>query len=92
MKQLASKKLIIIDDFGLKPLTHDAKLMLLDLLEDRYGNGSIIVTSQLPFEEFYTFLEDATATLAEAILDRMSANADIINLEGPSLRKRKNVV
>lgn len=44
--------------------------MLLDLLEDRYGNGSIIVTSQLPFEEFYTFLEGATATLAEAIIEK----------------------
>lgn len=90
MKQLATKKLIIIDDFGLKPLSHDAKLTLLDLLEDRYGNGSVIITSQLPFEQFYTFL--GKESLTEAILDRMSANADIINLEGPSLRKRKNVV
>lgn len=90
MKQLASKKLIVLDDFGLKPLTHDAKLTLLDILEDRYGNGSIIITSQLPFEQFYTFLDEPT--VSEAILDRLSANANSIILEGESLRKRNNVV
>ena len=87
IKQLTSKKLLILDDFGLKPLSHDAKLTLLDLLEDRYGTGSIIITSQLPFDQFYSFLDQPT--LAEAILDRLSAAAHIIELKGESLRKRK---
>lgn len=87
MKALAAKKLIILDDFGLKPLSGDAKLTLLDLLEDRYGDGSVIITSQLPFDHFYAFLDQPT--LAEAILDRLSAAAHKIKLQGPSLRKRK---
>lgn len=87
IKQLAVKKLIILDDFGLKPLSGDAKLTLLDLLEDRYGDGSVIITSQLPFEHFYVFLDQPT--VAEAILDRLSAAAHKIELQGQSLRKRK---
>ena len=87
IKQLTAKKLIILDDFGLKPLSGDAKLTLLDLLEDRYGIGSVIITSQLPFDHFYAFLDQPT--LAEAILDRLSAAAHKIELKGESLRKRK---
>lgn len=87
IKQLTAKKLIILDDFGLKPLSGDAKLTLLDLLEDRYGTGSVIITSQLPFDHFYAFLDQPT--LAEAILDRLSAAAHKIELKGESLRKRK---
>ena len=87
MKALAAKKLIILDDFGLRPLSGDAKLTLLDLLEDRYGDGSVIITSQLPFDHFYAFLDQPT--LAEAILDRLSAAAHKIELQGQSLRKRK---
>ncbi len=87
MKALAAKKLIILDDFGLRPLSGDAKLTLLDLLEDRYGDGSVIITSQLPFDHFYAFLDQPT--LAEAILDRLSAAAHKIELRGQSLRKRK---
>jgi DNA replication protein DnaC len=87
IKQLAAKKLIILDDFGLKPLSGDAKLTLLDLLEDRYGDGSVIITSQLPFDHFYAFLDQPT--LAEAILDRLSAAGHKIELQGQSLRKRK---
>lgn len=87
IKQLAAKKLIILDDFGLKPLSGDAKLTLLDLLEDRYGDGSVIITSQLPFDHFYAFLDQPT--LAEAILDRLSATGHKIELQGQSLRKRK---
>lgn len=87
IKQLAAKKLIILDDFGLKTLSGDAKLTLLDLLEDRYGTGSVIITSQLPYDHFYAFLDQPT--LAEAILDRLSAAAHKIELKGESLRKRK---
>jgi len=87
IKQLTAKKLVILDDFGLKPLSGDAKLTLLDLLEDRYGIGSVIITSQLPFDHFYAFLDQPT--LAEAILDRLSAAAHKIELKGESLRKRK---
>lgn len=86
-KQLTANRLIILDDFGLKPLSHDAKLALLDLLEERYGNGSVIITSQLPVQAWYEFIDEPT--LADAILDRLTASATKIELQGKSLRKRK---
>lgn len=58
IKQIAAHAVVILDDFGLKPLSHDAKLALLDILEDRYGNGSTIITSQLPLDKWYEFLNE----------------------------------
>ncbi|MDI3321420.1 IS21-like element helper ATPase IstB [Pinibacter soli] len=87
LNQLERQTLIILDDFGLQPLTQDIRLTLLQLLEDRYGKKSIIVTSQLPVAQWYEFINDPT--LADAIMDRMTANANRIELKGESLRKRK---
>lgn len=87
LNQLERQALIILDDFGLQPLTQDIKLTLLQLLEDRYGKKSIIITSQLPVAKWYEFINDPT--LADAIMDRMTANANRIELYGESLRRRK---
>lgn len=88
IRAISANKLLILDDFGLKQLTNDARIALLDILEDRYGNGSTIITSQLPVENWYSFIQDLT--LAEAIMDRLSASAHRIALTGKSLRKKKN--
>jgi DNA replication protein DnaC len=85
---ISANKLLILDDFGLKQLTNDARIALLDILEDRYGNGSTIITSQLPVDNWYNFIDEPT--LADAIMDRISASAHRIALTGKSLRKRKN--
>ncbi|WP_218917234.1 ATP-binding protein [Niabella ginsenosidivorans] len=87
LNQIAKTPLLIFDDFGLQPLTHDMRITLLQILEDRYANGSTILTSQLPVNKFYEYINDPT--LADAICDRLTANAHKITLTGESLRKRK---
>lgn len=87
LNHLERQTLIILDDFGLQPLTQEIRLTLLQLLEDRYGKKSIIITSQLPVAKWYEFINDPT--LADAIMDRMTANANRIELKGESLRRKK---
>lgn len=88
IKTIAANKLLILDDFGLKALSNDARIALLDILEDRYGVGATIITSQLPIDSWYNFIDEPT--LADAIMDRLAASAHRIALTGKSLRKKKN--
>ncbi len=88
LNHMERQSLIILDDFGLQPLTPDVRITLLQLLEDRYGKKSIIITSQLPVSKWYEYI--AEPTLADAILDRMTANAHRIELKGESLRRKKS--
>jgi len=89
IKAISNHKLLIIDDFGLKAIDTDARLALLDILEDRYGNSSVVVTSQLPVEAWYNFIDEPT--LADAIMDRLTASAHRLPLQGKSMRKKKNL-
>lgn len=88
IKTIAANKLLILDDFGLKALSNDARIALLDILEDRYGVGATIITSQLPVDSWYNFIDEPT--LSDAIMDRLAASAHRIALTGKSLRKKKN--
>jgi DNA replication protein DnaC len=88
LNQIAKTPLIILDDLGLQSLEHNIKLTLLQILEDRYGMGATIITSQLPVKSWYEYINEPT--LADAIMDRLSAHAHKIELKGESLRKRKN--
>jgi len=88
IKSISINKLLILDDFGLKPLNNDARIALLDILEDRYGIGATIITSQLPVDTWHSFLNEPT--LSDAIMDRLSASAHRIPLTGKSLRSKKN--
>jgi DNA replication protein DnaC len=87
LNHLERQSLIILDDFGLQPMSQELRLTLLQLLEDRYGKKSIIITSQLPVAKWHEYINDPT--LADAILDRLTANADRIELKGESLRRKK---
>lgn len=87
LNHLERQTLIILDDFGLQPLSQEIRLTLLQLLEDRYGRKSIVITSQLPVAKWYEYINDPT--LADAILDRLTANAHRIELKGESLRRKK---
>ena len=78
--------LIILDDFGLAPLDHTMKLALLQILQDRYAKKSIIVTSQLPVSKWHEFIGEPT--LADAIMDRVTAKAHRIELKGGSRRRK----
>jgi DNA replication protein DnaC len=79
--------LIILDDFGLQPLNHEVKLALLQILEDRYAKRTVIFTSQLPISKWHEYINEPT--LADAILDRLTAKAHRIELKGESLRRKK---
>jgi DNA replication protein DnaC len=87
LKQLNRYNLLIFDDFGLKPLSHDARLTLLDILEDRYEGAATIFTSQLPLDKWYDYINEPS--LADAIIDRLSASAQKIELRGESWRNKK---
>src|SRR5688500_1593791 len=87
LNHLERQTLIILDDFELQPLTQEIRLTLLQLLEDRYGKKGIVITSQLPVSKWYEYINDPT--LADAILDRLTANAHRVELKGESLRRKK---
>jgi DNA replication protein DnaC len=76
---------IILDDWGLEPLDPAARHDLLEILEERHGRRSTIVTSQLPVDKWHHVIGDPT--YADAILDRIVHNAHRIDLTGDSLRR-----
>ncbi len=87
MRQFARVDLLILDDWGPEPLTAEQRRDLLEIVEDRYNAGSLIITSQVPIDRWYEIVGDPT--LADAILDRLIHNAHRIELKGESLRKPK---
>lgn len=88
INQIAKADILIIDDWGLEQLTQSQRNDLLEIMDDRHGNKSTIVTSQLPTEKWHTAIGDAT--LADAILDRLLHNAHKLKLKGESMRKLKS--
>jgi DNA replication protein DnaC len=86
MAGFAKTDLIILDDWGLAKFTAEQRRDLLELLDDRHGNRSTVVTSQVPVEHWHEVIGDHT--LADAILDRLVHSAYRINLKGESMRKR----
>lgn len=78
--------LLILDDFALKPLDNNQRLVLLEILEDRHGKRSTIITSQLPVSKWHDIIGDPT--IADAILDRLVHSSHRIELVGDSLRKK----
>lgn len=89
LKQLAKAELLVLDDFGLTPVSDQTKRDLLEILDDCYDRRSTIVTNQLPVDQWHTYLNDPT--LADAILDRLVHNAYRLTLKGESMRKQKTV-
>ena len=78
--------LVVLDDWGLAPLTDENRRDLLELLDDRHGRRATLVASQLPIDHWHTAIGEPT--LADAILDRLVHNAYKITLKGESMRKR----
>lgn len=87
MKQLAKVSLLLLDDWGLAPLTDEQRRDLLEILDDRHEKSSTIVTSQLPIKLWHEAIGDKT--LADAILDRLVHNAYRLELKGDSMRKAR---
>lgn len=87
LRALSRASLLIIDDWGPEALSADRRRDLLEIVEDRYDRGSILITSQIPVDRWYEII--GNPTLADAILDRVVHNAYRIDLTGESLRKRR---
>lgn len=85
LQQLGRVDLLIIDDWGLEPLSATQRNDLMEIMDDRHGCSSTAIISQLPTEEWYRSIGDNT--LADAILDRLMHNSHRLKLKGESLRK-----
>src|ERR1700737_3258622 len=87
LRNLGRADLLILDDWGLEPLDPAARHDLREILEERYGRRSTMITSQLPVDRWHEIIGDPT--YADAILDRIVHNAQRINLTGHSLRRSR---
>jgi DNA replication protein DnaC len=87
LAKLARTSVIILDDLGMAALADGERRDLLEVIEDRHGSASTVITSQLPVEHWHEVIGDPT--IADALLDRLVHNAHKINLKGESMRKRK---
>lgn len=87
ISRLERQHLIILDDFGLQPLDNQNRLTLLEIIEDRHSNKSMIITSQLPVERWYDIIGEKT--VADAIMDRLVYQSHRIELAGESMRKKR---
>jgi DNA replication protein DnaC len=86
-RQLAKSDLLVLDDFGLTPLSDETVRDLLEILDDRYDRRSTLITSQIPIDQWHAYLGDRT--VADAILDRLVHNSYRIVLKGESMRRHK---
>lgn len=87
MRTVCRVDVLVLDDWGLEPLDASARHDLLEILEERHGRRSMIVTSQLPVDRWHDVIGDPT--YADAILDRLVHSAHRITLDGDSLRRTR---
>jgi len=86
-RTLVKADLLILDDWGPDRLSTDARRDLMEIIEDRHGRGSVLITSQLPIDKWHDIIGEPT--FADAILDRIVHNSYRLQLDGPSMRKLK---
>jgi len=86
--KIAKTDLLILDDWALSPLTKRGRHELLEMVDDRISTGSILITSQLPVDEWHGYINEPT--VADAILDRLIHRAHRIELRGESMRKSRS--
>ncbi len=86
MTTLERANLLIIDDWGPEPLNAEQRRDLLEIVDDRYDRGSLLITSQIPVTSWHDVIGDPT--LGDAILDRVLNTAHRIELKGDSLRRK----
>lgn len=86
LARIEKQDLLILDDFGIQPFDQPSRTALMEIIEDRHGKRSTIITSQVPVRQWYEVIGETT--VADAILDRILNNAHRIELKGESLRRR----
>jgi DNA replication protein DnaC len=87
ISRLERQHLLVLDDFGLQTLDGPNRLALLEIIEDRHGKGSVLITSQVPVSGWYEIIGEKT--VADAIMDRLVHDAHRIELMGDSMRKTR---
>mgnify|MGYP006267280131 CR=1 FL=1 len=90
LKEIAKierQDLLILDDFGIQPFDAQSRASLMEIIEDRHGKTSLIITSQVPVSKWHEVIGEKT--IADAILDRIIHDAHRLELKGESLRKKR---
>ena len=87
LSRLEKADVLVVDDFGLSPITDGERRQFLEVLEDRHSSKSTIMASQLPVSSWHDVIGEPT--VADAILDRLVHNAHRIELKGASMRKQR---
>lgn len=85
LTKLSKVTLLILDDFGLQAFDNFARETLMDIIDERFGKASAIISSQLPVSAWYDIIGENT--IADALLDRIVNSSHRIDLKGESLRK-----
>ena len=85
--KIERQNLLILDDFGIQPFDTQSRAALLEIIEDRHGKNSTIITSQVPVSKWHDVIGEKT--VADAILDRIIHQAHRLELKGESLRKKQ---
>ena len=85
LKKIERTDMLIQDDFGLQPLDNGSRMHLMDIIKDRYGKKSTLITSQLPVKDRYDVI--GKKTIAGVVMDRITHQAARIELHGESIRK-----
>lgn len=84
--KIERQNLLILDDFGIQPFDAQSRAALLEIIEDRHGKSSLIITSQVPVNKWHDVIGEKT--VADAILDRIIHESHRLELKGESLRKK----
>jgi DNA replication protein DnaC len=86
LNKIMKSKLIVLDDFGLEPMSQIARMALLEILEERHRCKSTIIVSQMPVSKWHEIIGEPT--IADAIMDRLAYNSYRIELAGDSVRRK----
>ena len=87
ISKIERQQLIILDDFGLQAMDNQNRMAFLEIIEDRHGKSSTIITSQLPVSQWYDIIGEKT--IADATMDRLVHHAHRFELQGESMRKKR---
>lgn len=87
--KIERQNLLILDDFGIQPFDAQSRTALMEIIEDRHGKTSMIITSQVPVSKWHEVIGEKT--VADAILDRIIHEAHRLELKGESLRKKQQI-
>lgn len=88
--KIERQNLLILDDFGIQPFDAQSRAALMEIIEDRHGKSSTIITSQVPIKQWYEVIGEKT--VADAIMDRIIHEAHRLDLKGESLRKKRETL